>query len=82
MIVFILEGDRRHPHQKVLPGPKDSVTGQPAYVDYRVALPPRSFNEFILWVYRFMDKVQVLSPPALIEKHSQAARALVTRYWQ
>ncbi len=80
VIAFILEGDRRHPRQRILPGPKDSITGQLAYVDYMVKLPPRSLQEFVLWVYRHMDNAQVISPPDLVEKHSQAAKALVTRY--
>ena len=80
VIAFILEGDRRHPRQKIRLGPKDSITGQFAYVDYIVPLPPRSLEEFVLWVYRYMDKAQLLSPPDLVDKHSQAARALLYRY--
>lgn len=77
---FILEGDCRHIHQKVRSGPKDRITQQPLYVDYSVPLPPRSFSEFMLWVHRYMNSAQVLSPPQLAEQHRQAALALVQRY--
>lgn len=79
-MAFILEGDRRHLQQKISLGPKDSITGQPIYVDYIVKLPPRSLNEFSIWVYRYMNHAQVLSPPSLAKEHTQAAKALVERY--
>ncbi|WP_315788075.1 WYL domain-containing protein [Fischerella sp. JS2] len=77
---FIVEGERRHPKQKITIGSVDTTTGKPCYVDYAVPLPPRSLDEFSIWVNRYMDKVQVLSPPQLLEKHYQAAQALVDRY--
>lgn len=77
---FIQEGERRHPKQKITPGAIDVNTGKSHYVDYTVALPPRSLDEFILWVYRYMDKAQILAPQELLEKHHQAAQALVARY--
>ncbi|WP_333466085.1 hypothetical protein [Microcoleus sp. T3_B1] len=43
-------------------------------------MPDRSENEFSLWVQRYMDSAQVLSPPSLVEKHRQAAKDLVARY--
>ena len=76
---FILEGDRRHPTQKIRRGPKDSY-GTTTYVDYTVILPPRSKKEFLLWVYRHLDNAQILSPPDLVEQHRTAAIALVARY--
>jgi predicted DNA-binding transcriptional regulator YafY len=80
VIKFILEGDRRHPRQKkIQEGPKDS-SGKLLYVDYRVDLPDRSLNEFSLWVNKYMDSAQVLSPPSLVEKHRQAAKELCDRY--
>ena len=79
VVGFILEGDRRHPRQKIRQGPKNSF-GKVAYVDYQIDLPERSLNEFSLWVNRYMDSAQVLSPPSLVEKHRQAARDLADRY--
>ncbi len=82
VIPFILEGERRHPKQKVSPGLKDKLTGQPAYITYEISLPPRSLNEFSLWVYRYSHNAQVISPPELVEKHRLAAEALIKRYSQ
>jgi predicted DNA-binding transcriptional regulator YafY len=76
---FILEGNLRHPRQKIEEGPIDSC-GKLLYIDYRVDLPDRSLNEFSLWVYKYMANVQVLSPPSLVEKHRQAAQDLCDRY--
>ena len=80
VIPFILEGDRRHSHQSIHKGPKDSATGQPSYVDYSVKLPPRSLNEFCRWVYRFMNGAQILAPTELADKHRQVAVELVQRF--
>ncbi|MBD2513167.1 hypothetical protein H6G91_39445 [Nostoc muscorum FACHB-395] len=43
-------------------------------------MPKRSIDEFSLWVYRHMDKAQMISPSALVDKHRQAAIALAARY--
>ncbi|MHC5931370.1 hypothetical protein [Nostoc sp.] len=64
MTGFILEGERRHPKQKITPGIIDKTTGKPSYVIYRIDLPNRSIDEFSLWVYRHMDKAQMISPSA------------------
>lgn len=80
VIDFILEGDRRHRTQLLRKGPADSATGKPAYVDYTVKLPGRSLREFSLWVNRHMESACVLSPPALVEQHRQAAKAHLARY--
>lgn len=77
---FIQEGELRHRKQKIVVGPKDKTTGKPHHVDYIVALPPRSLDEFGIWVHRYMDKAQIMSPPQLLEKHRQAAQNLVLRY--
>jgi WYL domain len=77
---FILEGDRRHPSQKITKAIKDKATGEVLHVDYTVQLPQRSFDEFLLWVYRYMDAAQVISPPELVEKHRQAAQRLLDKY--
>ncbi|WP_242541100.1 WYL domain-containing protein [Phormidium pseudopriestleyi] len=76
---FIREGERRHPQQKIKTGPKNE-TGKIEYLDYLVPLPRRSFNEFMLWAYRYMNHAMVLSPPELAEQHRQAARKLVARW--
>lgn len=76
---FILEGERRHPSQKITKGALNS-DGEYAHVDYLIKLPPRSFHEFSRWVYRHMEKALVLSPPALVEKHRLSAQALAARY--
>lgn len=76
---FILEGECRHPGQKVRPGKRNS-SGEYEFVDYTVKLPGRSLYEFSRWVYRYMGNAQVRSPQSLVEKHRQAAQALMSRY--
>ncbi|WP_245912464.1 helix-turn-helix transcriptional regulator [Brunnivagina elsteri] len=78
--VFILEGDRRHPSQTISNAIKDKSTGELLSVDYTVTLPRRSLDEFLLWLHRYMDAVQVIAPPELVEKHNQAAQKLINRY--
>ncbi|TVP62959.1 MAG: WYL domain-containing protein [Nodularia sp. (in: Bacteria)] len=78
---FILEGELRHLKQKITPGKIDQITGKPTYIDYAVDLPPRSLNEFSFWVYRYLDKAEVLSPPQLVEQHRRSAQALYSRYF-
>jgi hypothetical protein len=75
---FIMEGECRHPCQKVRP--KQGSNGEYDYVDYIVKLPRRSFHEFSRWVYRHMGHAEVLSPPDLVEKHREAAQSLMSRY--
>lgn len=77
---FIQEGELRHLKQKIIPGSKNEITGNLSYVDYQITLPPRSIDEFSLWVYRYMHSAQVISPPHLVEKHHQAAHALLSQY--
>jgi predicted RNase H-like HicB family nuclease len=77
---FIQEGELRHPQQKLKLGKRDPSTKKPQYVDYCINLPPRSLDEFMIWVQRYADKAQVLSPPELAETHYQKALALVERY--
>jgi hypothetical protein len=77
---FILEGERRHPKQKIDSGPIDPHTRKPSYVKYTVNLPSRSLEEFIIWVYRYMDNAELICPNELVEKHAQAAQRLVQRY--
>ena len=77
---FVEEGERRHPKQKIVYGPKDKQTGEPMFLDYSVTLPERSLNEFSFWVNRYLEYAQFLSPAHLAEKHHQAALALVRKY--
>lgn len=77
---FIVEGERRHPNQKIVVGEPDKNTGEYKFIEYSIKLPPRSLNEFIQWVYRYMDKAQILSPPELIKQHHQLAQNLYNRY--
>jgi len=77
---FMQEGELRHPNQKLKQGPKNPTTGKSEYLDYCINLPPRSLNEFAIWVQRYFDKAQILSPPELVKKHHQAAQALVNLY--
>jgi predicted DNA-binding transcriptional regulator YafY len=76
---FILEGECRHPSQRIRPGKKNN-SGEYDFVDYIVKLPRRSFHELTRWVYRYMGNAQVLSPQDLVEEHRQAAQALAARY--
>lgn len=76
---FILEGEKRHPNQKIVIGEK-TRDGRYAYVDYTVELPRRSLNEFCYWSCRFMGNAQFLSPVGLIEKHRKMADDLLNRY--
>ncbi|MBD3886886.1 WYL domain-containing protein [Phormidium tenue FACHB-886] len=76
VLSFLLEGERRHPTQKIRKGlGKDG-----AYVDYSVSLPKRSLSEFGRWVNRFMENARILAPVELAEQHRRAAEHLVNRY--
>ena len=77
---FILEGNYRHPRQKVSVGPLDADTDAPQYVTYQIKLPPRSLQEFSYWLSRYMEHVEILSPTALAQRHYLAGKALVERY--
>ena len=77
---FILEGNYRHPRQKIVLGAIDPETSEPQYVDYQVKLPRRSLQEFRFWLCRYMQSVQILAPLSLAQAHYAAAQALVKRY--
>ncbi len=72
---FIREGVYRHPTQKLIQPPKGRD-----YIDYQVQLPPRSHDEFLRWVNRFMGNAKILSPPELAEKHRILAQQQCQRY--
>lgn len=69
---FIAEGELRHPRQ--------IIEKQLDYLDYSSELPPRSLEEFGFWVNRYSDKVIVLSPPELKDRHRDAALSLAQKY--
>ncbi|MEM7771410.1 MAG: WYL domain-containing protein [Cyanobacteria bacterium P01_A01_bin.37] len=73
---FILEGECRHPTQKI----RKSRNTDNQYIDYIVELPGRSLNEFCRWVYRFMQAAKILAPSELSDKHYQAALGVVQSY--
>ena len=80
VVEFILEGDRRHPKQKIRYGPKDSESGGYQYVDFCVSLPERSLREFRLWVNRYLEHAQILAPEKLMAEQVQAGERMVSRY--
>ncbi|PSB21313.1 WYL domain-containing protein [Phormidesmis priestleyi ULC007] len=77
---FIVEGNYRHPHQKILLGAINPETDEPEYVDYQIKLPSRSLQEFGFWLCRYMEHVQILAPASLAQQHYAAAQTLVKRY--
>ncbi len=80
VVEFILEGECRHPTQKVKPSQPRQATGQIEFVDYSIKLPPRSLQAFGQWVNRFMDAAIILEPQEMATKHYLAAQALSNRY--
>ncbi|HEY9701577.1 MAG TPA: WYL domain-containing protein [Allocoleopsis sp.] len=72
--LFILEGELRHPKQKI------DDRKRPEYIDYKIELPERSLTEFSIWLQKYGDKVKILSPRELVEKHRQMALSLLERY--
>ncbi|NJR51624.1 MAG: WYL domain-containing protein [Leptolyngbyaceae cyanobacterium CSU_1_3] len=79
---FIIEGNYRHPHQKISLGAINPDTDEPDYVNYQIKLPGRSLQEFQFWLCRYMQQVEVLAPDSLAQQHADAAQALVDRYAQ
>jgi WYL domain len=79
VVSFILEGEYRHPTQQIRRGPLDGM-GKLLYVDYSVLLPPRSIDEFMLFVNRFMAAANILEPMDLAKQHLAKAQALVSSY--
>lgn len=79
VMMFILEGEKRHPNQEIQAGPKGK-DGKSIYVDYSVELPNRSLNEFCFWVCRFMEHAQFLLPDELIKRHETMSYTLLQRY--
>jgi hypothetical protein len=79
VIVFIQEGELRHPTQRLEPEPV-SRGKKPSYVDYHVDLPPRSMPEFSFWVYKHLDQAQFLAPERWVQEHYQKAKQLVARF--
>ena len=80
VIDFILEGECRHPSQKITLGSRDLATGQLQFVDYTVKLPRRSLKAFRQWVNRFMESAIFLEPLDMADRHQQGATALLEKY--
>ncbi|EAZ88137.1 helix-turn-helix transcriptional regulator [Crocosphaera chwakensis] len=79
---FIEEGELRHPTQKLTRSKSKLKNNKPEYIDYAVKLPPRSIDEFNLWVNRHGASAQVLEPENLVKQHRESALKLVARYQQ
>jgi hypothetical protein len=79
IVPFILEGELRHPTQRLEPEPKTRGQ-QPSYVDYHVDLPPRSLPEFSFWVYKHLDQAQFLAPEDWAQEHHRRAKQLAARF--
>jgi hypothetical protein len=77
---FIQEGETRHPRQKLKNPRLDPRTKILESIDYHIELPPRSLEEFLWWLQRYLEHAQILSPPELAEKHQRSAQTLVDRY--
>ncbi|NJN76804.1 MAG: WYL domain-containing protein [Synechococcaceae cyanobacterium RL_1_2] len=73
---FIIEAVKRHPTQTLDISPTKGPDGEPTHVDFRIKLPPRSLDEFHLWMVKYGAAAQVLSPPVLKEKHAQWVQSL------
>ena len=79
VVIFIQEGECRHPSQK-LTLPKKDPDGKYPYVDYAVKLPLRSFDEFSRWVFKHGSNAQVIAPEELVEKHRREIKKLADKY--
>ncbi|MGC1246706.1 MAG: WYL domain-containing protein [Spirulinaceae cyanobacterium] len=79
VVNFILEGECRHPSQRIRT-PKKNKQKEYPYIDYSLNLPPRSFQEFGFWVFKHMDSAQFLAPPDLVKLQLSKAQALVERF--
>jgi predicted DNA-binding transcriptional regulator YafY len=77
---FIREGEKRHLKQKIISGKKDPHTNKPSYIDYHIELPPRSLNEFMIWLQKYGSNVEVIQPALLRQQHLDSALALISRY--
>ncbi|MBF2055662.1 MAG: WYL domain-containing protein [Cyanobacterium sp. T60_A2020_053] len=76
---LIIEGDLRHPKQ-TMKVHKDKSNSQTLFTDYMINLPPRSLNEFLIWLQSYGSCVEVISPLHLRERHQQGALELYQRY--
>ena len=75
---FIIEGELRHPKQKIKITKDDY--GQVLSADYLISLPPRSLNEFRFWLQSYGASVEVIAPESLRQIHRENAIALTKRY--
>lgn len=76
---FIQEGELRHVKQKIKLV-KNNINNEVLYLDYFISLPQRSFNEFLFWLQRYANCVEVIYPEHLRQLHYEKALSLAKRY--
>lgn len=76
---FIREGELRHPKQRIKLT-KSNTNNEVLYLDYFISLPARSLNEFLFWLQRYGDGVEVIYPENLREKHHKNSINLTKLY--
>lgn len=79
VVPFILEGEVRHPRQRLRNRRKDGL-GRVVQVDYCVPLPRRSWFEFSRWVRSFGASAQVMAPGELVGEFEQMVGELGRLY--
>jgi hypothetical protein len=79
VVPFILEGEMRHPKQRLRNRRKDK-SGRVIQVDYCVPLPRRSWFEFSRWVRSFGASAQVVAPGELVGEFEQMVGELGRLY--
>ncbi|MBR8831953.1 MAG: WYL domain-containing protein [Chlorogloea purpurea SAG 13.99] len=77
---FIQEGEARHQRQKLRNAKIEPQTKKLSSIDYHIDLPPRSLNEFLWWVQRYLEHAKILAPDELVHRHYQSALALIEQY--
>jgi WYL domain len=79
VVPFILEGESRHPKQRLRNRRKDEL-GRIVQVDYCVPLPRRSWFEFSRWVRSFGASARVVAPVELVGEFEGMVRELGRSY--
>jgi hypothetical protein len=78
VIPFILEGELRHPKQKVKQ--RKNKLGELVAVDYKVPLPQRSWFEFARWVRGFGADAQVIAPEVMVQQFRKMVEEMARLY--
>lgn len=76
---FIQEGELRHRKQRIKLT-KNNTNNEVLSLDYFIGLPQRSLREFLFWLQRYGDDVEVIYPDHLQQLHYENAIALTKRY--